>query len=579
VKRLGLLPVLVGLVFATMPLLAQDSEFRPDYGALNGRRYMNGYFGFSYRFPEGWSGNALRYPAVGESKMYPLFSANPQAAGASDVRYVSINADYLPPNTAIKTAKDFLDVSLNAQSGSFDTLHTDKRYVFAGKQFYRVDMVSKPEPGSPIFYQSQLSTLLKSYAVTFSFMAANSDDMEELVRTMESLNFFDPGMLANAPLQPNPQAAPVTTSVAPTPAPTTTTVAQAPNAILSVTSTASRPVEPQPPASTSSYSEQAPSAAPIAAAPTPTPAPVKSNARRARATVSSAAAEVPTAEVPLNTVAAALPDRIQEAPIAAADSPVTAAPAPSSSPISASPVRAASNTVASNAAASGPASQRSLTPATAEPVAHAAPSTLIQTTYTAHKAAETPASPASAAAFTPATAVSQPAAHPEPVAMSASAALAPTPAPVTAAALVPQPRSPMVTEPVVDAPRSESKPAPVVTAMNAAAPSINSPALSTSNASTRIHISATSLDDYIAHKVPPVYPPIAKMARVEGVVVLDVVVNKNGELAEVKVVSGPAMLTHGALDAVRQWHFKPYIVDGRPIEIESQVTMSFRLTH
>ncbi|HTC92929.1 MAG TPA: TonB family protein [Terriglobales bacterium] len=577
-KRLGLLPVFVGLVFATIPLLAQDSEFRPDYGALDGRRYTNGYFGFSYRFPEGWSGNALRYPAVGESKMYPLFSANPPAAGASDVRYISINADYLPPNTAIKTPKDFLDVSVNSQSGSFDTLHTDKRYVFAGKQFYRVDMVSKPDPGSPVFYQSQISTFLRNYAITFSFMAANSDDMQELVRTMESLNFSDPGVLASVPIQPSPEATPVAASIASTPAPMTTTVAQVPSAVLSPASTASQPVEAPQPASAPTHSEQPTSVAPVAAAPTPTPAPVKTTARRATATVSSAVSEVPTAEVPLNTVAAALPDRIQEAPVATSDSPVTAAPAPSSSPISASAVRMTSNTVASSATAPVPAPQTFRSPAAAEPAAHAAPSTLIQTTYIPHKVSETATAQVSTASQ-PSTAVSQPAAQPEPVAMSASAALAPTPAPVTAAALVPQARSPMVAEPVVSTPRVESKPAPAVTAMNTAAPSISSPALSTPNAPTRIHISATSLDDYIAHKVPPVYPPIAKMARVEGVVVLDVVLNKNGELAEVKVVSGPAMLARGALDAVRQWHFKPYIVDGSPIEIESQVTMSFRLTH
>src|SRR5262245_3768885 len=166
---------------------------------LNGRRYMNGYFGFSYRFPEGWNGSALRYPAVGESKMYPLFSANPQAASTSDVRYVSINADYLAPNSTAKTPKDFLEIALNAQAGplgEFEALHTDKRYVFGGRQFYRVDMKAKPSPGTPVFYQTLICTILRSYAITFSFMAANDDDMEELVRTMESLSFIEPGQMA-----------------------------------------------------------------------------------------------------------------------------------------------------------------------------------------------------------------------------------------------------------------------------------------------------------------------------------------------------------------------------------------------
>ena len=172
-KRLRLLPILFGLLFVLVPLCAQQADFRPDYGLLNGRRYMNGYFGFSYRFPEGWTGSALKYPAVGESKMYPLFSANPQAASTSDVRYVSINADYLAPNTTIKAPKDFLEVAINAQagpSGEFEALHTDKRYVFGGKQFYRVDMKAKPSPGSPVFYQTLICTIQHGYAITFSFI-------------------------------------------------------------------------------------------------------------------------------------------------------------------------------------------------------------------------------------------------------------------------------------------------------------------------------------------------------------------------------------------------------------------------
>jgi len=573
VKRLGLLPVFVGLVFAAIPLLAQDSEFRPDYGALNGRRYMNGYFGFSYRFPEGWTGTALRYPAIGESKMYPLFSSNPQAAGTTDVRYVSINADYLPPTTAIKTPKDFLDVAVNAQSGSFDSLHTDKRYVFGGKQFYRVDMVAKPEPGSPVFYQTQISTLLKSYAVTFSFMAANSDDMEELVRTMESLNFFEPGVLANMPIQPNPQATPVAASIAPAPSPMTTTVAQAPSAVLSATSTATRPIDtPTPAASTSSATEQVVQTPREAPVPPPSPAPVKAAVRRPAATVSSSASQVPTAEVPLNTVVAALPDRIQEAPVTVAESSVTAAPAPSSSAMLATPAQMTSNTVASSAAASAPAPQRSSSPATTEPGAHAAPSALIQTTYTPRKASETSTAQVPAS-LSPSPPVNQPAVQSKPAPASA-----PISAPVTTAALVPPTRSPNVTQPTaeqtINTPRAELKPAPAVTAMNAAPASISPPA---GSAPMRLHVSAATLDDYITRKVAPVYPLIAKTAGVEGIVVLDIVINTKGELADMKVINGPAMLARGAQDAVRQWRFKPYVVDGTPVEIESQVAMSFRL--
>jgi protein TonB len=93
----------------------------------------------------------------------------------------------------------------------------------------------------------------------------------------------------------------------------------------------------------------------------------------------------------------------------------------------------------------------------------------------------------------------------------------------------------------------------------------------------RVHISAAVLEEYVIHKSQPVYPLIAKTAGVEGMVVLDIVVDGRGGLQEVKVLSGPAMLARGAADAVRQWRFKPYTVDGNTVEMESQVSMNFRL--
>jgi protein TonB len=93
----------------------------------------------------------------------------------------------------------------------------------------------------------------------------------------------------------------------------------------------------------------------------------------------------------------------------------------------------------------------------------------------------------------------------------------------------------------------------------------------------RVHVSAAVLDEYVTHKSQPLYPLIAKTAGVEGMVVLDIIVDGRGGLQEVKVVSGPALLVRGAEEAVRQWRFKPYIVDGNAVEMESQVSMNFRL--
>ena len=70
---------------------------------------------------------------------------------------------------------------------------------------------------------------------------------------------------------------------------------------------------------------------------------------------------------------------------------------------------------------------------------------------------------------------------------------------------------------------------------------------------------------------------IAKAAGVQGMVVLDVVVDSKGTLQKITIVNGSALLARAAEDALRQWRFKPYMVDGNPVEMESQVTMNFRL--
>jgi periplasmic protein TonB len=80
----------------------------------------------------------------------------------------------------------------------------------------------------------------------------------------------------------------------------------------------------------------------------------------------------------------------------------------------------------------------------------------------------------------------------------------------------------------------------------------------------------------IQNRVQPIYPPIAKLARIEGDVVLSAVITTNGDIQQVHVVSGPPLLQEAALQAIRQWRSRPYILNGRPIEIETR-TIRFRL--
>jgi len=81
----------------------------------------------------------------------------------------------------------------------------------------------------------------------------------------------------------------------------------------------------------------------------------------------------------------------------------------------------------------------------------------------------------------------------------------------------------------------------------------------------------------LIHQVTPVYPHTALITRTEGAVVLRAIVGKDGTVKDLRVVSGNPFLTAAALDAVRQWQFKPYILNGAPIEIETQVTVNFVL--
>lgn len=81
----------------------------------------------------------------------------------------------------------------------------------------------------------------------------------------------------------------------------------------------------------------------------------------------------------------------------------------------------------------------------------------------------------------------------------------------------------------------------------------------------------------IQNRVQPIYPQLAKVARVEGDVLLSAVIAANGEMQQLQVASGPALLQDAALKAVRQWRFRPYILNGKPIEIEARITIRFRL--
>lgn len=100
------------------------------------------------------------------------------------------------------------------------------------------------------------------------------------------------------------------------------------------------------------------------------------------------------------------------------------------------------------------------------------------------------------------------------------------------------------------------------------------PAPSPANAG-RVKVSGGVIQGMAISQPQPVYPPIAKAAHVQGVVVLHAIISKQGTIESLNVLSGPAMLQGAAVDAVSKWRFTPYMMNGEPTEVESTINVNF----
>ena len=78
-------------------------------------------------------------------------------------------------------------------------------------------------------------------------------------------------------------------------------------------------------------------------------------------------------------------------------------------------------------------------------------------------------------------------------------------------------------------------------------------------------------------RVMPVYPPIAHAAGVQGTVTLEAIISKSGTIENLRVVSGQPMLQQAAVDAVSRWRYRPYLLNGQPVEVETTVSVVFSL--
>lgn len=97
-------------------------------------------------------------------------------------------------------------------------------------------------------------------------------------------------------------------------------------------------------------------------------------------------------------------------------------------------------------------------------------------------------------------------------------------------------------------------------------------------APTRVRVSAGVQQGLLIKKVQPSYPPLARQARIQGNVVLQAEISKDGSIQNLRLISGHPMLAPSAIDAVKQWRYKPYYLNGEPVEVETQITVIFSLS-
>jgi TonB family protein len=96
---------------------------------------------------------------------------------------------------------------------------------------------------------------------------------------------------------------------------------------------------------------------------------------------------------------------------------------------------------------------------------------------------------------------------------------------------------------------------------------------------SRLRVDDESLRTRQIRMIDPVYPSLAQSAKIEGVVVLQAIIGKDGKVLNIRAVSGHQMLVPAAVDAVKQWKYKPYRLDGIAVEVESQIRVEFSLAN
>ena len=93
----------------------------------------------------------------------------------------------------------------------------------------------------------------------------------------------------------------------------------------------------------------------------------------------------------------------------------------------------------------------------------------------------------------------------------------------------------------------------------------------------RVRVTSAEMGKLIVKKVPPEYPKKARNKRIQGTVMLDIVIDKEGDVEDVSLKSGDPILAKAAIAAAKQWKYQPYLVQGEPVEVETTLQMNFTL--
>jgi periplasmic protein TonB len=94
----------------------------------------------------------------------------------------------------------------------------------------------------------------------------------------------------------------------------------------------------------------------------------------------------------------------------------------------------------------------------------------------------------------------------------------------------------------------------------------------------RVRVSQGVTQGLLIKRIQPAYPPLARQARIQGTVLLQAEISKTGDIQNLRLISGHPMLAPAAIEAVKQWKYRPYILNGEPVDVETQITVNFTLS-